>query len=80
MIKIFSEFGIGNSTFCSTEIESGKREKRVDRFIIPPKIDGFYIRVWLWKIVFAISTNRLFNYKVKNKVKLKILFGIEGSR
>ena len=67
MIKIFSEFGIGNSTFCSTEIESTKKEKRVAKFIIPPKIDGFYIRVWLGKVAFALSSNRFFNYKVKNK-------------
>ena len=79
-IKIFSEFGIGNNSLCSTEIESGKREKRVAKFIIPPKIKGLYIRVWLGKIAFAISTNRLFNYKVKNKIKFKILLGIEGSR
>jgi len=80
MIKIYSEFGIGNSTICSTEIELGQREKRVSKFIIPPKIEGFYIRIWIGKIAFAISTNRLLNYTKKNKIKFKILFGIEGSR
>ena len=80
MIKIFSEFGIGNSAICSTEIELGQRERRVSKFIIPPKIEGFYIRIWIGKTVFAISTNRLFNYSKKDRVKFKMLFGIEGSR
>ena len=80
MIKIFSEFGIGNKTICSTEIELKKREKRVAKFIIPPKIEGFYIRVWIGKVAFAISTNRLFNYTKKGRVKFKLILGIEGSR
>ena len=59
--KIFAEFGIGNATFFSTEIERGEQEKRVASFIVPPKVDGIYIRVWIYKFVIAFSTNRFVN-------------------
>ncbi len=80
MLKIFSEAGIGNSTFLSTEIEKKELEHRVKGFIIPPKIEGFYIRVWLGKRVYALSSNRFFNTTKKKKIKFKLIFGIEGSR
>ena len=78
--KIFTEIGIGNKTFFSTEIEKGKLEHRVKGFIIPPKIEGFYIRVWLGKRVYALSSNRFFNTTYKERVKFKLIFGIEGRR
>ena len=43
--KIFTEFGIGNDAICSTEIERGEQEKRVSKFIVPPKIEGIYLRI-----------------------------------
>ena len=79
-LKIFAEFGIGNSTIFSTEIEKGNLEHRVKGFIIPPKIQGFYIRIWLGKRVYAISTNRFFNTQYKGKNRFKLIFGIEGVR
>ncbi len=78
--KIFSEFGIGNATFFSTEVERGKQEKRVASFIVPPKADGIYIRIWVYKFVIAFSTNRFVNWQKKGKVKFKLIFGIEGHR
>ncbi len=77
-MKIFAEIGIGNSTFLSTEIEKGKLEHRVKGFIIPPKIEGLYIRVWIAKRVYALSSNRFFNTTKKEKNKFKLIFGIEG--
>ena len=79
-MKIFAEFGIGNNTICNTEIEKGKLEHRVKGFIIPPKIGGFYIRVWIGKRVFALSSNRFFNTTKKSKNRFKLIFGIEGER
>ena len=35
--KIFAELGYGNATFCNTEIEKGKYEHRLAKFIIPKK-------------------------------------------
>ena len=78
--KIFAEFGIGNATLLSTEVEHGQREKRVSKFILPPKVDGIYIRIWIYKFVIAISTNRFLNWQRKSKIKFKLIFGIEGHR
>jgi len=77
-IKIFAEFGYGNSTLCSSEIEKGSLEHRVKGFLIPPKITGIYIRVWIGKRVYAISSNRFFNTQRKDRVKFKFIFGLEG--
>ena len=46
-MRIFSEIGIGNKTLCSTEFEKGRFEHRIKRFIIPPQINGYYIRIWI---------------------------------
>ena len=79
-MKIFAEAGVGNSTFFSTEIERKELEHRVKGFIIPPKIESFYIRVWIGKRVYAFSSNRFFNTTYKGRVKFKLIFGIEGRR
>ena len=79
-MKIFAEIGVGNKHFLSTEIERGKFEHRLNKFIIPPTIEGVYIRVWLGKRVYAISSNRFFNTTYKGRVKFKLIFGIEGRR
>jgi hypothetical protein len=79
-LKIFAEIGYGNSSFLSTEIEKGEQEKRVSRFVIPPKIEGIYFRFWVGKRVLVLSTKNGFSLKKKDRVKLKILFGIEGKK
>jgi hypothetical protein len=80
MIKIFSEIGYGNDSFCSTEIEKGELEHRIKAFVIPPKIDGIYIRIWIWKRVFVLSSNNGLSLNSKDSVKFKFLFGLDGSR
>ena len=79
-IKIFAKLGYGNATFFNTEIEKGKYEHRVSKFIVPKKIEGIYFRFWVWKRVFVVSTNNGFSFSKKDRVKLKILFGVEGRR
>ena len=79
-IKIFAEIGLGNPTFCNTEIERGKYEHRLPKFITPPKIEGIYFRFWVWKRVFVISTKSGFSLSRKDRVELKVLFGMEGRR
>ncbi len=78
--KIFAELGYGNATFCNTEIEKGEYEHRVPTFIVPKKIEGIYFRFWIGKRVFVVSTNDGFSFSRKDRMKLKILFGIEGKR
>lgn len=77
-LKIYAEIGIGNATFCNTEIERGVLEHRIKGFLLPPKIEALYIRIWIKTRVFALSTNRGFNTTPKSKTKFKFLFGVEG--
>ncbi len=79
-LKIFAELGYGNPSFFSTEIEKGKQEKRVSRFVIPPKIEGIYFRFWLGKRVLVLATKNGFSLNKKDRMKLKVLFGLEGQR
>ena len=78
MKKVFAEIGFGNDTFLSTEIEEGNSEYRIPKFIKPKKINSYYLRFWIFKKVFILSTNHGFEIKSKDRNKLKILFGISG--
>jgi len=80
MLEIYAEIGYGNPSFCNTEIEKGKREHRVGRFILPPKIKGIYLRIWIAKKVYVLSTKNGFKITDKNRKKFKFLFGVEGVR
>lgn len=79
MEKIFAEIGIGNDTFLSTEVENGDKEYRIPMFVKPKIIKGYYLRFWIFKSVFILSTNSGFEVTKKNKNKLKILFGVSGT-
>lgn len=76
--KVYAEIGIGNQTFLSTEIESGRREVRIPKFILPENIRGVYFRLWIMKKVFILSSREGIKFKRKDKNRLKILFGIQG--
>jgi len=78
MKKYFAEIGLGNDTFLSTEIEEGDKEYRIPKFIKPRKINGYYLRFWIFKKVFIFSTNHGFEINKKDRNNLKILFGVSG--
>ena len=78
MTKLFSEIGFGNDTFFSTEIEEKDKEYRVPKFIVPNKINSYYVRFWIFNKVFICDTRDGFKVSTKDKNKLKILFGISG--
>ncbi len=78
MKMVYAEAGFGNDTFFSTEIEEGDSEYRIPRFMRPEKVRGYYLRIWIGKQVFVLSTNDGFEMKKKDRNKLKILFGISG--
>ncbi|MEI8337932.1 MAG: DUF3977 family protein [bacterium] len=78
MKKVFAEIGFGNDTFLSTEFEEGESEYRVPKFILPQKIKGFYLRVWINKTVFILSTNNFLIVMKKDINRFKIFFGISG--
>jgi len=79
MEKVFAEVGFGNDTFLSTEIENDGKEYRIPNFINPKIIKGYYLRFWVFKRAFILSTNSGFEIKKKDRNKLKILFGISGT-
>jgi Protein of unknown function (DUF3977) len=76
--RIFAEVGFGNRSFLSTEIEDEKKEYRVGKFVRPKKIDGIYLRVWILKRVFILSSCDGFKFKRKTRVDFKFLFGVQG--
>jgi len=80
MVEIFAEIGLGNESFCSTEIEKGRLEHRIRGFVIPPKIRGVYVRIWVYRWVVVFSTKNRISWQKKPKKRVKILFGVEGVR
>lgn len=79
MKKVFAEIGFGNDSFFSTEFEEGENEYRIPKFVIPQKIKGIYLRIWIFKTVYIFSTSNGFEITKKSKNKRKILFGVSGT-
>lgn len=71
----YSEIGIGNKNFISTEVEVDNKEYRINRFIIK-QIRSYYIRLWIFKVVFIFDTKEFCKICIKNKNNFKVLFGI----
>jgi hypothetical protein len=78
-MKIFTEIGIGNDTFVSTEFEDENGERRVAKFIKPANIKSYYLRLWVFKIVYILSTSDGFEMTKKDKNNFKLVFGISGT-
>jgi len=76
--KVFAEVGFGNDSFFSTEVEEDKKEYRVPKFLMPRKIKGFYIRIWIIRRVLVLSTCGSISLTKKSKTRIKFLFGVEG--
>ncbi|HMQ01864.1 MAG TPA: DUF3977 family protein [Candidatus Doudnabacteria bacterium] len=79
MKKIFAEFGIGNATIFSTEIENNGLEYRIPKFIKPVVVREYYLRLWIFQTVFIVSTTSGFNSYNKDRRKFKLLVGIGGT-
>lgn len=78
MKKIYAEIGFGNNSFLSTEMEEGKKEYRVKKFIKPVKINDYYLRFWILKRVIIISLRDGLKFQKKESNKIKLLLGIGG--
>ena len=76
--RVYSEIGLGNDTFLSTEIEKGKNEIRKEVFILPKRIREFYLRIWINYTVLVISTKDGLKLKKKDKIRYKFILGIGG--
>lgn len=78
MARIFTEVGIGNPTFVSTEIEYvDGREERVPG-TVPMKREGFYVRLWIGTSHYAWDTKDGYAFKRRNRKAFKFLFGWYG--
>ncbi|MFZ2167444.1 MAG: DUF3977 family protein [Minisyncoccia bacterium] len=78
MKKVFAEVGFGNDTFLSTEIEEGDKEYRIPKFVRPERITGVYLRFWICKTVFVISSDEGFKMTKRERNRVKFLFGVSG--
>ncbi len=67
MKSVCAEIGYGNDSLLSTEVEDGEFEYRVRGFIKPEIIEGYYVRIWIGKRVFVVSTNRGFGIRKKGQ-------------
>ena len=78
MIKtIYNEIGIGNQWFICHEIEDGDHEIRV-KGLAKIKCDSVYLRSWIAKTVYILSTKNGFETKKKETNRFKILLGFSG--
>lgn len=78
-IKIFTEIGIGNASFVSTEIEKGEQEKRVRGFV-RMRVTDIYLRLWIGRIVHILSWRDGYIRVVKPRSCFKFLLGVGGVR
>jgi len=78
-IRIFTEIGFGNPSFISTEVEKGEREHRIRGFV-KMKLKCVYLRVWIGRKVFVVSSRRGFSVNSKPKTRFKLLLGFEGEK
>lgn len=76
---VFTEIGIGNKTFISTEMENpvSGAEVRVPGFV-KMDVEGFYLRFWLGKRVTILSSKDGVKVQRKTTSRFKILFGVQG--
>lgn len=85
-MKVFIEYGfdIDNNKYLlgkSVEIETKNIEYRTKTHIKLKQIDGFYIRIWIFKLVVIISTfTPIFKLQHKTRNNIKVVFGISGRK
>lgn len=78
MKKVYAEVGFGNETFFSTEVEDVDTEYRIPKFVRPAKVTEYYLRLWIGRRIFILSTRDWLKIQKKDKNKLKILAGMAG--
>ena len=75
-MKLYTEVGIGNETFLSTEYEdeSGDEYRRNGfRFA---SVQSIYLRVWIAHRVIIVDSKEGIKVKTRNRAAFKLLFGI----
>jgi hypothetical protein len=79
LLRAYREIGYGNATFVSTEIEYADGAEVRRQGCVPfYNITEIYLRVWIGKTVYALSSRHGWNIRTRPRKALKILFGIGG--
>lgn len=79
MLYGYTEIGIGNPTFINTEIEyPDGTETRQPGFVKFEKTKSLYMRLWVGKKVYSLSSNEGFTTRQKNRKAFKLLLGVWG--
>jgi hypothetical protein len=76
---LYAEFGFGNASLISTEIESGMRERRVARFLVR-RVTQFYVRIWIGRVVVVAGIPLEVKVVIKNRNAFKFLVGIASTQ
>ena len=75
----YVEFGIGNQWLLSTEVEhEDGTEARFPGVLPLGPLQSFYIRIWIGRDVFILSTNEGFVMKTKGRDAFKALLGLSA--
>lgn len=77
-MRIYNEIGIGNAWFICHEVEDGEIETRHKGFA-KIKRESIYLRLWVGKRVFILSSNNGFEITHKNRKAFKLLLGFAGT-
>jgi hypothetical protein len=79
-MKQYVEFGIGNAWCVRTELEQADgTETELKGMRSFRQIEGLYLRFWIGRTVWILSSNEGFKTTSKNRRALKLLFGISGA-
>lgn len=71
----YTELGIGNESFISTEIETEACEVRTNKMLIGKPI-SVYVRIWLGKQVLIFDSKEGIKRQKKTRRCFKLLIGI----
>lgn len=84
-MKIFIEYGLDfdNNRFGfgkSVEVENDDGTEYRTKQTVKLKNKSYYARVWIGKIVFALSQTKGLNITHKKRYNFKIVFGVQGEK
>lgn len=74
-MQIYTEVGVGNKSFISTEIEMGEGEYRVRGFVMG-KFVSLYLRVWIGRRVVIVDSREGVKFQSKGRSTVKVLLGV----
>lgn len=78
-MKRYIEIGIGNRWFIRTETEYDDGTESEQKGIVHlSKVQGIYLRVWLGRTVFIVSSDKGLTKMKKKRATFKLVVGISG--